>query len=235
MRQHVAGLTGVGIAFKLVQALLDAQADDGRLQSYLDLVALGTVADIGKLTGENRIFVKYGLERLSDGAQSGRPGLAALKQVAGLSGKKIGVGAVGFSLAPRINASGRLERADMAFRLLTTDSPVEARELASALDRVNKERQSVEECIWEDARQQCMRLKPAAGCARSVVGPVAPGVIGIVASKIVEEFYRPTALYVCKTAGQGVGEEYSRFDLYADWSCSDLFGVRRAHTPRGYH
>jgi len=225
MRQQVAGLTGVGMAFKLAQALLDAQPDDERLKSYLDLVTLGTVADIGKLAGENRILVKEGLERLSDGAPSQRPGIAALKQVSGLSGKRVGVGAVGFSLAPRINASGRLERADTAFRLLTTDSPEDARELASALDRVNKERQAVEEGIWDEARQLCLRSVPAAAGAFVLSSDQwHPGVIGIVASRIADEFYRPAAL-VCIQNGVGKGSARSipGFDLYAGLAaCSDL-------------
>jgi single-stranded-DNA-specific exonuclease len=225
MRRHVAGLTGVGMAFKLAQALLDAQADDERLKAYLDLVALGTVADLGRLRGENRVLVKYGLERLSSDAQSQRPGIAALKQVAGLSGKSVGVGTVGFSLAPRINASGRLERADAAFRLLTTASPEEARELASALDRVNKERQSVEEGIWEEARELCRRSAPAAAGAFVMSSDQwHPGVIGIVASRIADEFYRPTAL-MCVQNGVGKGSARSipGFDLYAGLAaCSDL-------------
>ncbi len=225
MRRHVAGLTGVGMAFKLAQALLGAQVEDERLKAYLDLVALGTVADLGRLRGENRVLVKYGLERLSSDAQSQRPGIAALKQVAGLSGKSVGVGTVGFSLAPRINASGRLERADAAFRLLTTASPEEARELASSLDRVNKERQAVEEGIWEEARELCRRSAPAAAGAFVMSSDQwHPGVIGIVASRIADEFYRPTAL-MCVQNGVGKGSARSipGFDLYAGLAaCSDL-------------
>jgi single-stranded-DNA-specific exonuclease len=215
-RQHVAGLTGVGIAYKLVQALSRQGADDEVLRSYLDLVTLGTVADIGRITGENRILVKHGLEVLSSGAESGRPGIAALKQVAGLSGKKIGVGTVGFSLAPRINASGRLERADMAFRLLTTGSSEEARELASALDAVNRERQSIEENIRARARELCLQADlQTTGAFVLASGEWHPGVIGIVASKIVDEFYRPAAL-VCVRNGVGKGSARSipGFDLY---------------------
>ena len=225
LRQRVAGLTGVGIAFKLVQAVLEAPAGDGELWSYLDLVALGTVADVGKITGENRIMIKHGLDLMSSATESQRPGIAALRQVAGLNGKKIGVGTVGFSLAPRINASGRLERADTAFRLLTTDSREEARDLACALDTVNRERQSVEEDIWRDARMLCLRADPAASGALVLASDQwHPGVIGIVASRIVEEFYRPTAL-VCVRNGVGKGSARSipGFDLYAGLAaCSDL-------------
>jgi single-stranded-DNA-specific exonuclease len=225
MRRHVGGLTGVGIAFKLVQALLDVRADDESLMSYLDLVALGTVADVGKITGENRILVRHGLEVLSSDTPSPRTGIAALKQLAGLTGKKIGVGTVGFTIAPRLNASGRLKRADTAFRLLTTDSPHEALELASALDAVNRERQSVEERILADARRIGLQSAPSqAGALVLSSDWWHPGVIGIVASKIVEEFYRPTALICIKNGvGKGSARSIPGFDLYEGLAaCSDL-------------
>jgi single-stranded-DNA-specific exonuclease len=225
IRHHVSGLTGAGMAFKLAQALLPSDAGDEGLRSCFDLVTLGTVADVGRLTGENRIFVRHGLEMLSDGSGSQRPGIAALLKVSGLSGKKVGVGAVGFSLAPRINASGRLERADTAFRLLTTDSPEEALEFASSLDRVNKERQAVEEGIWKAARGFCLQSDPtAAGAFVLSSDQWHPGVIGIVASRIAEEFYRPAAL-VCVQDGVGKGSARSipGFDLHAGLTaCADL-------------
>ncbi len=224
-RQAVSGLTGVGIAFKFAQALLGAQADDERLKPFLDLVTLGTVADVGKVTGENRILIKHGLDLLSSNSASERPGVAALKRVAGLQGKKITAGIVGFTLAPRINASGRLERADMAFRLLTTESPEEAGELASALDAVNKERQAVEETIWGDARQHCLRTDiSAVGAIVLSSDAWHPGVIGIVSSRIVEEFYRPTALISVQNGiGKGSARSIPGFDLYEGLSsCKDL-------------
>lgn len=224
-RERVGVLTGVGVAFKLAQALFGVSADDVRLAPYLDLVTLGTIADVGRITGENRILVRHGLEALSSEAGTQRPGLAALKQVAGLNGKKIGVGVVGFTLAPRINASGRLGRADTAFRLLTTDSPEEALELARALDAVNKERQSVEERIREDARMLCSRTDiEASGALVLSSSEWHPGVIGIVASRIVEEFFRPTAL-ICVRDGIGKGSARSipGFNLYEGLvACSDL-------------
>jgi single-stranded-DNA-specific exonuclease len=223
--RRVAGLTGVGMAFKLAQALLGAPADDEFLRSCLDLTTLGTVADVGKVTGENRILIKHGLEELSRDDERARPGIFALKEVAGLSGKKISVGSVGFTIAPRINACGRLERADTAFRLLTTDKAEEARELAAVLDAVNRERQSVEEGIWEDARGLCLRSDVAAAGALVLASDNwHPGVIGIVASRIVEEFYRPTAM-VCIQDGVGKGSARSipGFDLYSGLAaCSDL-------------
>jgi single-stranded-DNA-specific exonuclease len=225
VKKEVAGLTGVGMAFKLAQALLDAPTDDHRLRQYLDLVALGTIADVGAIIGENRILVKHGLDDLSADNGSQRTGVAALKEVAGLKGKKIGVGAVGFSLAPRINASGRLDRADAAFRLLTTESPDEARELASMLDDINRERQAVEELIQQEARSMCKALD-IAGTGALVLASANwhPGVIGIVASRIVEEFYRPAALISVKDGiGKGSARSIPGFDLYQGLSaCSDL-------------
>ena len=225
VKKEVAGLTGVGMAFKLAQALLDVPAHDPRLMQYLDLVALGTIADVGTITGENRILVKHGLDDLSAGNASQRQGVAALKEVAGLAGKKIGVGAVGFSLAPRINASGRLDHADAAFRLLTTESPDEARDLATMLDDINRERQAVGELIQEEARSKCGSLDLAATGALVLASPDwHPGVIGIVASRIAEEFYRPVALISVKDGiGKGSARSIPGFDLYQGLSsCSDL-------------
>ena len=225
LRESVKGLTGVGVAFKLAQALLGADAQDERLKSYLDLVTLGTVADVGRIRGENRILVRHGLEMMSSDGAKQRPGIAALKQVANLNDKKIGVGIVGFTLAPRINASGRMERADMAFRLLTTDSREEALTIATSLDGVNRERQAVEEGIWNDARRLCLQTDTDASGAFVLESEAwHPGVIGIVASRIVEAFFRPTAL-ICVRDGVGKGSARSipGFDLYAGLvACKDL-------------
>ncbi len=225
IREQVSCLTGVGVAFKLAQALLDTDIHDERLLSCLDLVTLGTVADVGRITGENRILVKHGLAVLSSDSDEQRPGIAALKEVAGLIGKKITVGTVGFSLAPRINAGGRLERAEPAFRLLTTGSREEARTLAGELDTVNRERRSVEDSIWEDARQQCRKTDlDVTGALVLSSEDWHPGVIGIVASRIADEFYRPTALISVKDGiGKGSARSIPGFDLYQGLvACSDL-------------
>ncbi len=232
-RDRIIGLTGAGVAFKLAQGLLDSPADDPRLTRYLDLVTLGTVADMGRITGENRVLVKHGLDLLSSDQSSLRPGVAALRQVAGSLDRRVTVGTVGFSLAPRINASGRLEKADTAFRLLTTDDREEARTLAAALDTVNRERQSVEERIWSEARMLCLQADVAkTGAFVLASDEWHPGVIGIVASRIVEEFYRPTALISLKDGiGKGSARSIPGFDLYQGLSqCSDLllgFGGHR--------
>ncbi len=233
LRSSVSVLTGVGIAFKLAQALLGLQSDDKRLLHYLDLVTLGTLADVGRITGENRVLVKHGLQMLSSDTESQRPGVAALKQVSGLKGKIIGVGAVGFTLAPRINASGRLESAETAFRLLTTPSLEEATKLAAMLDAVNKERQTVEEGISEEARRLCRQMDlSSTGALILSSGEWHPGVIGIVASRIVDEFYRPTALISVKDGvGKGSARSVPGFDLYHGLAeCSDLLIGFGGHT-----
>ena len=225
IKVSVGCLTGVGVAFKLAQALLGVTADDERLKKYLDLVTLGTVADMGRITGENRVLVRHGLDILSSDAAMLRPGIAALKQVAGLSGKRVNVGNVGFNLAPRINASGRLEKADTAFRLMTTDSREEATGLANQLDTVNRERQFVEEGIWGTARELCLQADLAnTGAFILSSEDWHPGVIGIVASRIVDEFYRPAALISVKDGvGKGSARSIPGFDLYQGLSaCSDL-------------
>ncbi|MBI4714887.1 MAG: DHH family phosphoesterase, partial [Nitrospirae bacterium] len=152
------GLTGVGVALKLVQGILMREPGDSEfpsvLHDYLDLVTLGTIADVAPLTGENRFFVKEGLRRLTE---ERRPGVAALKKVAGLSGAAAGVGMVGFALAPRINAAGRLCRADDGVRLLTTRDRGEALEIAGRMDAVNRERQRIEEGIQKEARERVLQ------------------------------------------------------------------------------
>lgn len=212
------------MAFKLAQALRGIENCDEEMASYLDLVTLGTVADVGTITGENRVLVRHGLERLSRTSDSQRPGIGALKQVAGLNGK-ISAGTVGFTIAPRINASGRLERADMAFRLLTTESAEEARSLAEALDAVNRERREVEERIREEARRICRREDlDRTGAFVLASRDWHPGVIGIVASRLVDEFYRPTALICIKDGiGKGSARSIPGFDLYHGLhQCSEL-------------
>jgi single-stranded-DNA-specific exonuclease len=232
VRENISGLTGVGVAFKLVQGLLDDVRDDPRLATNLDLVALGTVADMGRITGENRVLVRQGLGLLSSEPAKLRPGIAALKRVAGIPDRRVTVGTVSFSLAPRINASGRLARADTAFRLLTTVSADEASGLAAELDAVNRDRQAREEAIWSEARERCLR-EDLSGTGAFVLesGVWHPGVIGIVASRIVDEFYRPTALISVRDGiGKGSARSIPGFDLYAGLlRCADLLAGFGGH------
>ena len=225
------GLPGAGVAFKLIQALTMALSSDSKfltfdddLSSYLDLVALGVIADVAPLTGENRYFVKEGLKLLS---AEKRPGVAALKEAAGIKGNDVSAGTVSFMLAPRINASGRLSTADDAVRLLTTDNPEEARGIALYLDGVNQERQKIEAKIRNEARDRILKEMDA---EKENVFVMASrewhqGVVGIVASKIVDEFYRPCVMISLQEDGRGKGSARSipGFNLYEGLeACKDL-------------
>ena len=238
------GLTGVGVAFKLVQAIsqmievrskkLEVRnnltsdfyhlTSNKGLSSYLDLVALGTIADVAPLTGENRFFVKEGLAMLT---REKRVGIAALKEVAGIWGKDVNGGIVGFVLAPRINAAGRLYKAEAAVRLLTTRDYEEAKSIAIYLDKTNQERQKIEIKIREEIRAKILKEIDLDREKVIVMGSRDwhQGVIGIVASKIVDEFYRPCVLISLQEDGSGKGSARSipRFNIFKGLeTCSDL-------------
>ncbi len=213
-------LAGVGLAFKLIVALRArlraegafASGGEPNLRQYLDLVALGTIADLVPLVGENRIIARYGLQELTS---SSRVGITALKEVAGVNGP-VTCGAVGFRLAPRLNAAGRLDDAARGVELLLTDDPIRARELAVELDAGNRERQALEQEILRDALAM-VREDPAMKGRRSIVLASPdwhPGVIGIVASRIVELFHRPTVLIALQDGnGKGSGRSIPAFHL----------------------
>ncbi|MFC5447217.1 single-stranded-DNA-specific exonuclease RecJ [Paenibacillus aestuarii] len=204
-------LAGVGVALKLAHALL------GRLpEELLEFAALGTVADLMPLTGENRLIVKQGLIRMQSSAY---PGFRALIGVAGIERKEVTAGHIGFSLAPRINASGRLECADDAVRLLTTTDEQEADQIAFELDMLNKERQRIVEEMAKEA-MELAELQIAKGLDKVIVVAKEEwnvGVVGIVASKIVEKYYRPTlVMSIDPQTGMAKGSARSiaGFDLY---------------------
>ncbi len=222
-------LCSVGLAFKLAHALVKhgretglAGAAEFDLRPLLDLVALGTIADLVPLTGENRILVSCGLARLNT---TSRPGLAALKQVAKCA-SPVGVYEVGFQLAPRLNAAGRLETAEAALTLLTAPDLGQALPRAQELDRQNRERQSLEKSIAEQVLSALRaKFKPEEDFA-IVEGDAAwhIGVVGIVASRVVQQFYRPTIIVGGDGAGlRGSGRSIDGFDLAAGLrECSDL-------------
>ncbi|MBU5612379.1 single-stranded-DNA-specific exonuclease RecJ [Geomonas azotofigens] len=222
-------LAGVGVAFHLVVALRARLRADGHfapgsepdLREYLDLVALGTIADVVPLLGINRVLVSYGLKQLGAGT---RVGIEALKEVAGVTGE-VGCGAVGFRLAPRINAAGRLEDAALGLELLLCRDPSRAKEIARELDDANAERQALERATFEEAR--AMLEQGACSGRKSIVlgsDEWHPGVIGIVASRIVELFHRPVILFAFDgETGRGSGRSISRFHLLdAIKECADL-------------
>ena len=194
----------VGLVFKLAHALLKARRIDGfDLREHLDLVAMGTVADLVPLREENRALVRKGLEKL---ANTRRTGLCALKQIAGLDGF-IQAHHIGFRLGPRLNAAGRLDTAQTALDLLLCEDPQTARECAELLDAHNRERQEVEMTAQREA-QAMMAADPAlCETACIVLGSRSwhQGVVGIVASRLMRDHHRPTLLLAFGDDGNGKG------------------------------
>ncbi|MFC7440892.1 single-stranded-DNA-specific exonuclease RecJ [Laceyella putida] len=202
-------LAGVGVAFKLATALL------GRIpEEWLELVALGTIADLVPLTDENRILAAFGLKRME---QRKLIGLRALLEVAGIE-REVTAGHVGFAIGPRINASGRLGSADAAVRLLTTENEEEARRLAEELDEMNRERQELVEEMTQEAIAEVERDKDQ----HQHVIVIAKkgwnvGVVGIVASRLVEKYYRPVIVLSIdeeKGMAKGSARSIAAFHLY---------------------
>jgi single-stranded-DNA-specific exonuclease len=218
------GLCGTGIAFKLVQALVPALGLPPNLPYHLlDLVALATVADVVPLVGENRILVRHGLRLLAD---SRWPGLRALVAASGLQGKELRAGHMGYILGPRLNAAGRVGDAAEGLRLLLTDDPAEAAELARRLEGLNVERQSLDQRMLEEALAQVEQGGDPERDASFVLAGDGwhPGVVGIVASRVVERYGRPAFLIAFDgDVGKGSGRSISRFDLHAALlACGDL-------------
>jgi len=215
-------LAGVGVALKLVLALGGAQRQAEILKQYADLAAIGTVADVMRLVGENRTIVRMGLEALKDTA---RPGLRALLREAGAEGKPITATTIGYVLAPRINASGRMGCAQIAAELLLTDDAGRAHELAKALCDLNRERQTVEGDIFAACTDLLEREAPHSRRA-IVLGHEGwhQGVVGIVASRLAERYACP-AFMICLQDGSGKGScrSFAGFNLYdALAQCADL-------------
>jgi single-stranded-DNA-specific exonuclease len=222
-------LCSVGLAFKLAHALLKRArelelpgAANFDLRPLLDLVALGTIADIVPLIGENRPLVAIGLQRL---ATTQRPGLAALKRVAQCPALP-GTYEVSYQLAPRLNAAGRLETAEEALRLLLAPDLAKALPIAQALDAHNRERQTIERRIADQAiRLLRAKFNPATDCV-IVEGDASwhIGVVGIVASRVLQQFYRPTIILGGDGADfRGSGRSIAGFDLAAALrQCEDL-------------
>jgi single-stranded-DNA-specific exonuclease len=226
------GLCGTGVVWKLAQALLGA--DHPFLERHLDVVALATVADVVPLVDENRALARAGLRRL---AQTQKVGLRALMRVAGVDPAAVDESSIGFRLAPRINASGRLCRPEAALALLLTEDADEASRLAEELESLNRERQAVEQRILRDAIDQIESWPEARRRRRGYV--VAgedwhEGVIGIVASRLVDRYNRPVVMLAGGTDGhwKGSGRSVSAFDLHAGLgACAahlERFGGHRA-------
>ncbi|HET7841427.1 MAG TPA: single-stranded-DNA-specific exonuclease RecJ, partial [Terriglobia bacterium] len=220
-------LAGVGVAFKLAQALF-ARLRNGlpvrALQSYLKVVAIGTIADVVPLAGENRIIARHGLEGL---AQPSNAGLKALMNVAGMNGRAPSAGDVAFRLAPRLNAAGRMENARDVIDLFTTSDESQARSIAERLNRLNQERQRTEDQILDEV-VAVMEREPRRAERYSLVFAGEGwhrGVIGIVAQRAVEKYNRPTLVIgIEQGVGQGSGRSINGFNLLnALTRVSDLF------------
>ena len=217
-------LCGTGIAFKLAQALVPALGLPAHLPLHLlDLVALATVADVVPLLGENRILVKHGLRLLH---ASRWPGLRALLDATGLAGKEVRAHHLGFILGPRLNAAGRVGDATDGLKLLLCDDATAAAELAQRLESMNVERQALDQRILDEALEQVERTGNPDRDAGFVLSGEGwhPGVVGIVASRVVERYGRPTFLIAFDgEVGKGSGRSTSRFNLHsALHSCGDL-------------
>jgi single-stranded-DNA-specific exonuclease len=207
-------LAGVGVAFKLAHALLEEPADDLveiplALRPLTDVTAIGTIADMVPLVGENRVLANVGLGRLRSAP---RPGIAALMEVAGVRPGAIDAGGVGFKLAPRLNAAGRLEDASLALELLDCDERETALPLALRLNELNRERQGIEAAILAAACEMVSEPLPAALVLSSPDWH--EGVVGIVASRVVERFNRPSILLSeGDDEAKGSGRSIPAFDL----------------------
>ena len=207
-------LCAAGVAHMLARALLDgAGIDPAQADADLDIVALATVADCVPLVDENRRLVREGLRTL---ASTRKPGLQALMEVARVDPSGVDAGAIGFRLAPRINAAGRLHRADAGLELLLTADVQRARAVAAELDSVNVERRDVETRILFEAEKLVAETPPGAPAYVLAADGWHPGVIGIVASRIAERHHRPAVLIALDgDEGTGSGRSIPAFDLLA--------------------
>ena len=235
------GLSGVGVAFKLIAAVRRRLHESGfatplpNLKQHLDLVALGTVADVVPLRDENHIFVRHGLEILSppEVAEGGfetldrrKAGIRALQAAANLKAETLNVGHISFMIAPRLNAAGRVGEASFGVELLTADDEGEARSRAEVLEEWNRQRQNLQQQAWEEAK--AMMEIPGVDARDEAIVLASdkwhPGVVGIVAAKLVEEYHQPSVLIHVKD-GVGKGSVRSAMGLHvyeALESCSDL-------------
>ena len=224
-------LAGVGVVFKLIQALLDGDPKSSQLPHYLKLVSIGTVADIAELRDENRIFVKYGLKGLEDVKNIG---LKKLMDSCGIKQRSVSVGDVGFRIGPRINAAGRMGMTDLAVRLFFADSSQEVDDITRELERLNSRRQRVEEKVFKQAKNLVEQRSLDNRYKILILGCEKwhRGVIGIVASKIKDLFYRPVILFAYENGKAfGSGRSIRDFSLI---ECldenKDLFHNYGGHT-----
>jgi single-stranded-DNA-specific exonuclease len=218
-------LAGVGVAYKLAQAILERLGLDGSyIEKYLDLVAIGSAADIVPLVDENRIFVKIGLEKLNNNSLEG---ITTLVETAGFHIGKIDVGQIVYGLAPRINAVGRLGHASPAVELLITRNHHEAQRIAQLLEDENRRRKQIDSQTLNEALEKIPKEHDLTKDSVIVLASENwhPGVIGIVASRLIERFYKPTVMITIENGiGKGSARSIPNFDLHSALkACSDLF------------
>lgn len=196
-------LASVGVVFKLIQALYTGHPGEKFISHYLKLVSIGTVADIAELKGENRVLVKKGLEQLK---QAVNPGLKSLLDICGLLGKNVSVWDVGFRIGPRINAAGRLGEAQAAVELFFSSDNEKTKQLVKKLDAFNYERQKIEEKIFKQSVSMIEERRLAEKQKVLILGKEGwhRGVIGIVASKLKEIYYRPVIVFAYEN-GRAIG------------------------------
>lgn len=222
-------LAGVGVALKLALALESPEKQEAILARYADLAAIGTVADVMRLSDENRAIVRLGLSAIG---KTHRPGLRALLKEAGLGDKPLTSTAIGYTLAPRINASGRMGCAAIATELLLTEDAARAEELARELCSLNKERQTIELGIFEECIIKADAAPAAERFALVLSSPAwHQGVVGIVASRLTEKYSCP-AFMICLQDGHGKGScrSYGGFNLFAALEqCQDLLAGFGGH------
>ncbi|MCX6559584.1 MAG: single-stranded-DNA-specific exonuclease RecJ [Candidatus Aminicenantes bacterium] len=236
------GLAGVGVVYKLIQALFERAGKSKSLRHYLKLVAIGTISDIAPLLGENRILVKEGLKLLEETSilaleeraeetKSGKkgslpPGLPSLLDASGLLGRKVTEGDIGFRIGPRINAAGRMGQTDLAVRLFFSDDLAETREIARRLDELNRDRQEAEEAIFRQAEEKVRSRGLDSRYRILILGSESwhRGIIGIVASRLKDAFNRPVILF-----SYADGKAHGSGRSISDYSLIDCLDTCRGH------
>ncbi len=226
-------LAGVGLAYKLAEALSSRLGGPG-LEPQLDLVALGTVADLAPLVDENRSLVARGLRQINKDALGGgqhRPGLAALAQAAGVGPGRVSATSVAFGLAPRLNAAGRLDSALTSLSLLTTKDPDEAARLARELDAANRRRQALTAQTLAQARRLAQGRSSAGNLLVAADASFNEGIVGLAAARLVEEFYRPVIVMVVREEDvRGSARSIPEFHItQALDECADLLREYGGH------
>jgi single-stranded-DNA-specific exonuclease len=220
-------LAGVGVAFKFLEALYHGMGKEKQLENYLDLVALGTVADMMPLMGENRYLVREGLKAIS---RNQRPGILEISALAGINADSIGTEEISWALSPRLNAAGRLEHALTSYKLMVTDSAEEAQELSMLLEEQNAERQKMTSRSLAKAKEQ-IQAKGITPLLIASDPDYPPGIIGLVAGRLSEEFYRPSiVIKVGEKSSNGSCRSIPEFNIIKALNeCHDLMSDFGGH------